>query len=63
MIGHFLTLSANIASELNHTEPQAWLTQTLVAIMNGHKQSDIDQLLPWNYNESPKSVYGRIAYH
>ncbi len=26
-----------------------YLTQTLQAIVNGHKQSQINDLLPWNY--------------
>jgi hypothetical protein len=26
-----------------------WLSSTLTAIAGGHKQSDIDALLPWNY--------------
>ena len=38
--------------KLNAIEPHAWLTGTLTAIVNGHKQSDIDALLPWNYNRS-----------
>jgi len=25
------------------------MTSTLTAIVNGHKQSRIDDLLPWNY--------------
>lgn len=25
------------------------MTSTLTAIVNGHKQSQIDGLLPWNY--------------
>ena len=25
------------------------MTATLLAIVNGHKQSQIDDLLPWNY--------------
>ncbi len=36
--------------KLNNIDPQAWLTETLTAIANGHKQSDIDALLPWNYH-------------
>ncbi len=36
--------------KLNAVDPHAWLTNTLKAIVNGHKQSDIDALLPWNYN-------------
>ena len=35
--------------KLNAVEPHAYLTQTLRAIVNGHKQSQIDDLLPWNY--------------
>ncbi len=27
----------------------AWLTETLAAIANGHKQSNISNLIPWNY--------------
>ncbi|CDZ74136.1 Putative insertion sequence transposase protein [Neorhizobium galegae bv. orientalis] len=30
-------------------DPLAYLTATLTAIVNGHKQSRIDMLLPWNY--------------
>ena len=36
-------------AKLNDIEPHAYLTQTLEAIVNGHKQQNIDQLLPWNY--------------
>ena len=35
--------------KLNAVEPHAYLTQTLQAIVSGHKQSQIDDLLPWNY--------------
>jgi hypothetical protein len=35
--------------KLNTVDPQAYLTATLTAIVNGHKQSQIDGLLPWNY--------------
>lgn len=38
--------------KLNDVDPHAYLTNTLTAIVNGHKQSDIDTLLPWNYNGS-----------
>ncbi len=30
-------------------EPHSYLTQTLTAIVNGHRQSQISELLPWNY--------------
>ncbi len=35
--------------QLNAADPQARLTATLTAIVNGHRQSWIDELLPWNY--------------
>lgn len=35
--------------KLNGVEPHSYLTSVLTAIINGHKQKDIDQLLPWNY--------------
>ncbi len=34
---------------MNGIDPQAWLTATLTAIVKGYKQSQIDDLLPWNY--------------
>lgn len=35
--------------KLNRVDPHAYLTSTLTAIVNGHKQSQIDDLLPSNY--------------
>ncbi|MBM2082097.1 MULTISPECIES: IS66 family transposase [Roseobacteraceae] len=35
--------------KLNGMEPHGYLTQTLTAIVNGHRQSQINELLPWNY--------------
>lgn len=35
--------------KLNSVDPHAWLTATLQAIVNGHKQSMIHELMPWNY--------------
>jgi hypothetical protein len=35
--------------KLNAIEPHAYLTATLTAIVSGHKQSRIDELLPWNH--------------
>ena len=37
------------SEKLNKIEPHAYLTATLKAIVAGHKQSQIEQLLPWNY--------------
>jgi len=36
-------------AKLNKIEPQAYLTKTLQAIINGHRQSQIELLLPWNH--------------
>jgi transposase len=36
-------------AKLNNVEPFAYLRGTLEAIAGGHRQSKIDELLPWNY--------------
>ena len=33
----------------NGVDPHAWLSATLTAIVQGHKQSQIHDLLPWSY--------------
>ena len=35
--------------KMNGVDPHAWLAATLTAIVQGHRQSQIDGLLPWNY--------------
>ena len=35
--------------KLNKIEPHRYLTGVITAIVNGHKQKHIDQLLPWNF--------------
>ena len=35
--------------KLNAVDPHAYLADTLSAIVSGHKQSRIDELMPWNY--------------
>jgi hypothetical protein len=35
--------------KMNAVDPQAWLAATLTAIVRGHRQSEIDELLTWNY--------------
>ena len=35
--------------KLNGIEPHAYLSAVLTAIAEGHKQTDINELLPWNY--------------
>lgn len=37
--------------KLNAVDPLAYLTATLTAIVNGHKQSRIGELLPWNFTQ------------
>jgi transposase len=38
--------------KINGVEPFAYLKATLTAIANGHPQSRIEDLLPWNFNPS-----------
>lgn len=38
--------------KINRIEPFAYLKATLTAIANGHPQSRIDDLLPWNFKPS-----------
>lgn len=35
--------------KLNDVDPHAYLANTLTAIVEGHKQNQINDLLPWNY--------------
>ncbi|MCF7727300.1 hypothetical protein GLP59_13580 [Sulfitobacter sp. M220] len=35
--------------KLNSVDPQAYLADTVTAIVVGHKQSQINDLLQWNY--------------
>lgn len=37
-------------AKMNNVDPLAWLTQTLERIANGWPNSQIDALMPWNYN-------------
>ncbi|MBX5168232.1 MULTISPECIES: transposase, partial [unclassified Rhizobium] len=46
---NWATLASLIETcKLNAVEPLAYLSATLTAIVNGHKQSKLDELLPWN---------------
>ena len=38
--------------KINGIEPFAYLKATLTAIANGHPQSRLDDLLPWNFTPS-----------
>lgn len=35
--------------KLNKIEPHSYITCVITAIVNGRKQKDIEQLLPWNF--------------
>jgi len=35
--------------KLNKIEPHSYITGVITAIVKGHKQKDIEQLLPWNF--------------
>jgi len=37
--------------KLNAVDPHAYLADTLTAIVSGHKQSQINDLIPWNYDK------------
>ncbi len=36
-------------AKLNGIDPQAYLAETLTALVDGHKQSRIEELMPWRY--------------
>jgi len=35
--------------KLNKIEPHSYITGVITDIINGHKQKDISQLLPWKF--------------
>lgn len=45
------SLLASIVStcKLNDVDPVAYITETLKAILEGHPQSRIEELAPWNF--------------
>jgi len=49
---HRATIASLIETcKLNDVDPLAYLTDVLARIVNGHPNSDIDQLLPWAYRK------------
>jgi hypothetical protein len=46
---------ASKTCKLNAVDPFAYLSATLTRLVNGHKQSRIDELMPWKY---PKRTHG-----
>ena len=50
--GHWATIASLIETcKLNDVDPLEYLTSVLTRIVNGHPNSDIDQLLPWSYRQ------------
>jgi transposase len=47
---HWATVASLVETcKLNGVEPLGYMTDVLARIVNGHPNSDIDQLLPWTY--------------
>jgi transposase len=47
---HWAVLASLIETcKLNDVDPEAYLGDVITRIVQGHPQSDIDQLLPWNH--------------
>lgn len=48
---NWATVASRIETcKLNSVDPFAYLTGTLTAIANGHRQNRVAELLPWNYS-------------
>lgn len=41
-------------AKLNSIEPQAWLTDVLTRLTEGHPMRRLDELLPWNWRPTPR---------
>ncbi|MFM8819710.1 MAG: transposase domain-containing protein, partial [Phenylobacterium sp.] len=51
---HWAVLASLIeTAKLNGLDPQAYLADTITRIVQGHPQSRIDELLPWNPERGP----------
>jgi len=54
---HWAVLATLIeTAKLNAIDPQAYLTDAITRIVQGHPQSQIDVLMPWNYAADPNFV-------
>lgn len=54
---HWAVLATLIeTAKLNAIDPQAYLTDAITRIVQGHPQSQIDALMPWNYAADTRSV-------
>ena len=43
-------------AKLNAIDPEAYLTDVITRIVQGHPQSQIDALMPWNYAADTRAV-------
>jgi len=54
---HWAVLASLIETcKLNHVDPEAYLADVITRIVQGHPQSEIDQLLPWVYRPATAPV-------
>ena len=54
---HWAVLATLIeTAKLNAIDPQAYLTDVITRIVQGHPQSQIDALMPWNYAADTRAV-------
>lgn len=52
---HWATIASLIeTAKLDHVEPLGYLSNVLTRIVNGHSNSQIDDLLPWAYTANRK---------
>lgn len=47
--------------KLCHVNPGAYLAETLEAIINGHPQSAIEDLMPWQFRKRQAQIHRRMA--
>jgi len=54
---HWAVLASLIETcKPNGVDPEAYLADVITRIVQGHPQSDIDQLLPWNHAKGPATL-------
>jgi transposase len=54
---HWAVIASLIETcKLGNVDPEAYLADTIASIVNGHPNSRIDELMPWNYVKVPGAV-------
>jgi transposase len=54
---HWAVIASLIETcKLSSVDPQAYLARVVTSIVNGHPNSRIDELMPWNYPQKPSTV-------